>query len=118
MTDAQSIIGHHGTSSDFEGYPTPQTDIYGLTGIFFTESRDDADYFAEMNTEGTSDGPRRVFTAMIDMTDVEDLSHMEEQDEIIDAANKSTASVIILPDMSGVSEREILVVRTRAISWE
>ena len=38
-------------------------------------------------------------------------------DEILDAADASDAAVVILPDMSGVSEREILVKRESAITW-
>ena len=70
-----------------------------------------------MNTEGSDDGMDRVFTATIDISEAEDLSDMEDQDEILDAAAASKAPVIILPDMSGVSEREILVVSTSAIRW-
>ena len=112
-----TITGHHGTGTDYEGTPSVRTDVNGLTGIFFTESESDAWYFAGMNTEGSDDEMERVFTATIDMTEAEDLSHMEDQDEIIAAAAASIAPVIILPDMSGVSEREILVISTSAIQW-
>ena len=112
-----TITAYHGTGTNYEGTPSPNTDINGLTGIFFTESESDAWYFAEMNTQGSNDGMERVFTATIDLSDAEDLSEMEDQDEIVAAANASTAPVIILPDMSGVSEREILVVSMSAIRW-
>ena len=112
-----TITGYHGTGTEYEGTPNLRTDINGLTGIFFTESESDAWYFAEMNTEGSDDGMERVFTAEIDLSNVEDLSEMDDQDEILEAAAASIAPVIILPDMSGVSEREILVVSTSAIKW-
>ena len=112
-----TITGYHGTGTDYEGTPSIRTDINGLTGIFLTESETDAQYFADMNTEVNDDGMERVFTATIDLTNAEDLSDLEDQDEIIAAAAASTASVIILPAMSGVSEREILVVSTSAIRW-
>ena len=108
----------HGTSSEFTGTPTPQTDINGLTGIFFTESEADAQYFAEANTEGSDDGEARVFSGSIDLTDAEDLSEMDaEQDQIIEAAYNSNAAIIILPDLSGVSDREILVKRASLVTW-
>ena len=112
-----TITGYHGTGADYEGTPSTRTDINGLTGIFFTESESDAWYFAAMNTEGSNDGMERVFTATIDLSNAEDLSGMDDQDNIIEAAAASTAPVIILPDMSGVSEREILVVSASAIRW-
>ena len=112
-----TITGYHGTGTDYEGTPSVHTDINGLTGIFFTEIEADAWYFAGMNTEGSDDGTERVFIATIDISGAEDLSEMEDQDEIIAAAAASIAPVIILPDLSGVSEREILVVSTSAIQW-
>ena len=113
-----AITAHHGTASDYTGYPARMTDVNGLIGIFFTESVEDAEYFAAANTEGRDDGMPRVFTAEIDLTDVEDLSEMDaEHDEIVAAAIASIASVVILPDMSGVSEREILVTNASAIRW-
>ena len=112
-----TITGYHGTGTDYEGTPSVRTDINGLTGIFFTESETDAGYFAEMNTEGSDDGMARVFTATIDISEAEDLSDLEDQDEIIAAAYASISPVIILPNLSGVSEREILVISTSAIRW-
>ena len=112
-----TITGYHGTGTDFEGTPSIRTDINGLAGIFLTESETDAWYFAGMSTEGSDDGMERVFTATINMNGAEDLSEMEDQDEIISAALASPAPVIILPDLSGVSDREILVVNTSAIQW-
>ena len=113
-----TITAHHGTGTDYEGTPSVRTDVYGLTGIFFTESESDAWHFAEANTEGSNDGCERVFTATIDLTDAEDLTDLEDQDEIIEAASASAAPVIILPDMSGVSDRQILVVSPRVITWK
>jgi hypothetical protein len=116
---AISITAYHGTASEYNGYPTRRTDVNGLTGIFFTESFEDAEYFAEANTEGSDDGMARVFTAEIDMSEAEDLSDMDaDHDEIVAAAYASDAPVVILPDMSGVSEREILVKATSVIAWK
>ena len=112
-----TITGYHGTGTDYEGTPSVRTDINGLTGIFFTESESDAWYFAEMSTEGSNDGMERVFTATIDLSKAEDLSEMEDHDGIVEAAAASTAPVIILPNMSGVSDREILVVNLSVITW-
>ena len=114
----ETIIVHHGTSADFEGNPTMMTDINGLTGVFFTENYEDAEYFAEANTEGNSEGEPRVYTATIDMTDAEDLSAMDADHwDIIETAQNSNAPVVIFPDLSGVSAREILVTRMCVISW-
>lgn len=114
-----TITAHHGTSADFEGTPSLRTDVNGLTGIFLTESEDDAWYFAEANTEGSDDGIARVFTGEVDLSEAEDLSEMDaDHDEIIEAAAASTAPVIILPDLSGVSEREILVKANSCITWK
>ena len=65
------------------------TDVYGFTGIFFTESETDAWAFAGANTEGANDGMERVFIATIDLSEAEDLIEMEDQDEIIEAAAAS-----------------------------
>ena len=114
-----TITAYHGTGADYEGNPSIRTDINGLTGIFFTESADDAWYFAEANTEGRDDGEARVFTAEIDLSEAEDLSDMDADHwDIIEAAAASSAPVIILPDLSGVSEREILVKATSRITWK
>lgn len=113
------ITAFHGTASDYQGTPSPRTDVNGLTGIFFTETEADAWYFAEANTEGGADGEARVFTAEVDMTDAEDLTEMDADHwDIIDAAIASRAPVIILPDLSGVSDREILVTNTSVITWK
>ena len=113
----------HGTQTKFSGTPTTQTDVYGLTGIYFTEDRDDAEYFADQMTEGQQDGDLRVFAAEIDLTDAYDLATEAEEDglehdEIIERAQSSSADIIILPDMSGVSEREILVTWPTIIDWQ
>ena len=114
---------HHGTQTTYTGYPTEQTDIYGLTGIFFTEDADDAETFAEGSTQGSMDEDLRIFTAEVDLSDAYDLATESdeenlEHDEIVERALGSNANVIILPDMSGVSEREILVTRTSIINWQ
>ena len=117
--NANTITAHHGTGTDYTGYPIRQTDVNGLTGIFFTESYADAEYFADANTEGSDDDETRVFTAAIDLTDAEDLTEMDADHwDIIDAAIASRAPVVILPDMSGVSDREILVTDTSVITWK
>lgn len=113
----------HGTQTKYSGTPEAQTDVNGLTGIFFTEDEGDAEYFAEQLTEGSQDGDRRVFTAEIDLTSAYDLATEAEyngleHDEIIERALASSADIIILPDMSGVSEREILVTWATVINWQ
>ena len=116
-----TIAAYHGTSTNYEGTPAPRTCINGLTGIFFTESESDAWDFAEMLTQGADDGAYRVFAATIDLEGAEDLTGEEWDDaghwEIVEAAAASDAPVIILPNMSGVSEREILVRWTNRITW-
>ena len=116
--NAASITAYHGTAAEFAGAPSPQTDVYGFHGIFLTESYEDAEYFASMNTEGGNDGEERVYTANVDLTGAADLTELDgDQDEIVAAYLAIDAPVYILPDMSGVSEREILVADTRCISW-
>ena len=114
---------HHGTQTTYSGTPTAQTDVNGLTGIFFTEDEGDAEYFAESMTEGNQDGDMRIFTAKIDLSDAYDLATETEDeglehDEIIERALASSAAIIILPDMSGVSEREILITWPTVINWQ
>ena len=115
---ANTITAFHGTAAEFAGTPTIQTDVYGFRGIFLTESFEDAEYFASMNTEGGNDGEERVFTATVDLTDALDLTDLDgDQDEIVAAYLATDAPVYILPDMSGVSEREILVADYSVIAW-
>jgi hypothetical protein len=62
--------------------------------------------------------PAEDFTAEIDLSDAEDLSEMDvDHWDLIEAAASSQASVVILPDLSGVSDREFLVKRTGGIRW-
>ena len=118
-TAAANVTAYHGTATEFVGYPTPQTDVYGFTGVFLTECEADAAYFASMNTEGSDDGVERVFTATVDLTGAVDLTDLDGDTEAIVAAYLAVdAPVYILPDMSGVSEREILVADTRALVWQ
>ena len=60
----------------------------------------------------------RVFTVEIDLTDAEDLTDMDADHWDIIAAAAGRASVIILPDMSGVSDREIPVTDHSVITWK
>jgi hypothetical protein len=113
----------HGTQTTYSGTPTEQTDVYGLTGIFFTEDADDAETFADGSTQGSMDGDLRVFAAEIDLTGAYDLAaeaddECLEHEDIIERALASSADIIILPDMSGVSEREILVTWPSVINWQ
>ena len=113
------LVLYHGTGTAFQGTPSPQTDVYGNRGVFLTDSYEDGRYFAEANTEGRDDGNHRVFAARVDMSNVEDLSGLPDEgydhNEILERSAQSSADVVILPDMSGVSEREILVKDPRAI---
>ena len=114
-----TVVAFHGTSADFDGTPNMRTDVYGLTGIYFTEDEDVAMDFAEANTERASDGDARTFAATIDLTNADDLSDMEgEHWDIVKAAYESNAPVVILPDMSGTGNREILVRDPFAIEWK
>lgn len=109
---------YHGTGTDYTGYPDLRTDVYGFHGVFLTESEGDAWMFAEGSTEGANDGMNRVFTGEVELDGVLDLTNADmDTDELVEAVENSGADVVILPDLSGVSEREILVRSRRAIEW-
>ena len=116
------VTAYHGTSTGFEGYPSPQSDIYGFNGIFLTEDEGDAWDFAEGNTEGRDDQLTRVFSAKVDLANAVDLTELEgEGDEFIafaiEAIDEADADVAMLPDLSGMQRREILVVNPTALEW-
>ena len=117
-----SIKVYHGTSAAFEGFPSARTTVYGLTGVYLTESIEDAWAFAGARFCGYDDEKPRVFEAMLSVEDgdVLDLSEVEfdDESELHDAASESGASVVIFPDMSGITEREILVKRPSMLNWE
>ena len=113
----------HGTSTEFSGTPTSKTDINGLRGIFMTALKADAILFAEARTEGDNNGTPRIFEALVskkaEIYDISDISWEEdwEHDDIISEAEKSSADIVILPDMSGMGEIEYLVKNTSAVKW-
>ena len=99
---SNTITLYHGTSTDFQGSPAPMTDVYGLRGVYMTDSRSDAETFGEGNTEGAMDGELRVYKAQVDLRSVDDLSAKMDSgeidyDDIIPAAEASRADVVILP---------------------
>ena len=119
---ANEITLYHGTSSDFDGAPTSQQDIWGLPeGVFFSESMDVAKHFAtNSHTEGNINGQPRVYVATLDRDMLEDLTDIDEHDELLDKAAEvaSSAYALRLPDMSGQCEDEILVVSPALLEWK
>jgi hypothetical protein len=93
-------------------------DIYGFIGIFMVDDVDDAWAFAEMNTEGQDDADYRVYAGKVDLDDALDLTDMDDMDDLLDAVEDAYEDVILLPDLSGVCDREILVRSSSAVRWE
>ena len=114
-----TITAYHGTSADYGGFPhpVPQTDVYGFYGIFLADSLSDAFAFAELSPDDYHGDPR-VYVAELDMSDALDMSDSDgETWDLVDVAMDSDARVVILPDLSGVCRRELLVKDKDAIVW-
>ena len=100
-----TIIAHHGTVHRLRRNPQRPHGHKRPDWIFFTESETDAWYFAGMPVPTAATTRWKGFSPPPStLTEAEDLSEMERPRQIIAAAAASTAPVIILPDMSGVSE--------------
>lgn len=111
------VRAFHGTDTPYDGYPTRQTDVYGFTGIFLTEDKSDAWHFAELATEGRRGGRERVYAADVDLTGALDLTGVDDVEDLVRLASDTDAAVVILPDLSGTSNREILVKDSDALRW-
>jgi len=113
-----TITAYHGTVTDYDGFPQAHTCSWGLHGIYLSEVKKVAKSFAELSAQCRNDGRPRIFEARVDISDALDLSATEmDIEELIDTANNSDAPVIILPDLTGTGEREILVVNPLAAKW-
>ena len=114
---AETLRVYHGTSAEFDGYPQMRVDGYGILGIFTTESEADAWYFADTHHKD-DEAIARVYAGEVSLQDVEDLTDLDADHwDIVGRIADSTAAVVIAPDMSGVSDREIIIKNPIAIKW-
>lgn len=134
---AEAIVVYHGTGWEYEGWPDAQTSIDGIAGVYTTQDLAEAwdytsagagggkpDYLSMDDAlDGLGQGRPRVAVARIKVSDIEDLQHLEDEDDddAIYQASISDSIAVALPglrDGATLEEREIIIRKPRLVNWD